>query len=125
MSFYQSNISSGNYVTSLTGVEGIASHYNTLTSQGELYYSTDSGATWVLTKNISASDPGFIISLSATGTTSLLNGIAAGFDTNNYPIVYYTINSGKNWNSSTSGLPGLSTTKINNIFVYISKNIYK
>jgi photosystem II stability/assembly factor-like uncharacterized protein len=121
MSFYQSNISSGNYVTSLTGVEGIASHYNTLTSQGELYYSSDSGATWVLTKNISASDPGFIISLSATGTTGLLNGIAAGFDANNYPIVYYTIDSGKNWNSSTSGLPGLSTTKINNIFVSVSE----
>lgn len=114
MSFSQSNISSGNYVTSLTGEEGIASHY------GELYYCTDSGATWILSKSVDASDPGFIISLSATGTTGSLNGIAAGYDSNNYPIIYYTVDSGKIWNSSTSGLPGLSTTKINNIFVSVS-----
>jgi photosystem II stability/assembly factor-like uncharacterized protein len=114
MSFSQSNISSGNFVTSLTGVEGIASHY------GELYYSSDSGATWILSKNADASDPGFIISLSSTGTTGSLNGIAAGYDENNYPIVYYTVDSGIIWNSSTSGLPGLSTTKINNIFVSVS-----
>jgi photosystem II stability/assembly factor-like uncharacterized protein len=114
MSFYQSNISSGNYVTSLTGVEGIASHY------GELYYTTDSGATWILAKSISLSDPGFIISLSATGTTGVLNGIAAGYNANNYPIVYYTIDSGKNWSISTSGLPGISTTEINNLLVSIS-----
>ena len=114
MSFSQSNISSGNYVTSLTGVEGIASH------NGELYYSSDSGGTWILSKSVDVSDPGFIISLSATGTKGLLNGIAASYDANNYPIVYYTIDSGKNWNSSTSGLPGLSTTEINNLFVSIS-----
>jgi photosystem II stability/assembly factor-like uncharacterized protein len=114
MSFYQSNISSGNYITSLTGVEGIASHY------GELYYSSDSGAIWILAKSISLSDPGFIISLSATGTTGSLNGIAAGYDANNYPIVYYTIDSGKNWSISTSGLPGISTTEINNLLVSIS-----
>jgi photosystem II stability/assembly factor-like uncharacterized protein len=114
MSFSQSNISSGNFITNLTGVEGIASHY------GELYYSSDSGATWILSKSISVSDPGFIISLSATGTTEFLNGIAAGYDSNNYPIVYYTIDSGKNWSSSTTGLPGLSTTEINNLFVSIS-----
>ena len=114
MSFSQSNISSGNFITNLTGVEGIASHY------GELYYSSDSGATWILAKSISVSDPGFIISLSATGTTQFLNGIAAGYDSNNYPIVYYTIDSGKNWSSSTTGLPGLSTTEINNLFVSIS-----
>ena len=120
MSFSQSNISSGNYITSLAGVEGIASHYNNITSQGELYYCTDSGATWILSKRIDASDPGFIISLSATGTIGSLIGIAAGYDSNNYPIVYYTINSGKNWSFSTSGLPGLSTTKINNLFVSVS-----
>ena len=55
MSFSQSNISSGNYVTSITGVEGIASHY------GELYYSSDSGGTWILSKSVDVSDPGFII----------------------------------------------------------------
>ena len=85
MSFSQSNISTGNYITSLTGVEGIASH------NGELYYSSDSGATWILSESISVSSPGFIISLSATGTTGSLNGIAAGYDADNYPVIYFTI----------------------------------
>ena len=115
MSFSQSNLSSGNYITSLTGVEGIASH------NGELYYSSDSGATWILSESISISEPGFIISLSATGITGSLNGIAAGFNSNNYPIVYYTIDSGKTWISSTTGLPGLSTTEINNLLVSVSE----
>ena len=114
MSFSQSNISTGNYITNLTGVEGIASH------KGELYYTEDSGATWILTKSIDASDPGFIISLSTTGTTGSLNGLAAGYDVNNYPIVYYSTDSGKTWTSSTTGLPGLLTTEINNLFVSIS-----
>ena len=114
MSFSQSNISTGNYITSLTGVEGIASH------NGELYYSSDSGATWILSESISVSSPGFIISLSATGTTGSLNGIAAGYDADNYPVIYFTIDSGQNWSSSTTGLPGLSTTEINNLFVSVS-----
>jgi photosystem II stability/assembly factor-like uncharacterized protein len=120
MSFLQSNLASNNFITNLTGTNGIATTYDAGTSLGELYYTIDSGITWTLSQSVSSSDPGFSIALSLTGTSGSLKGIAAGFDTNSYPIIYYTTNSGQTWSSSTSGLPGLSTTTILNIYASIS-----
>ena len=120
MSFLQSNLASNNFITNLTGTNGIATTYDAGTSLGELYYTIDSGITWTLAQSVSASDPGFSIALSVTGTSGSLKGIAAGYDINSYPIIYYTTNSGQIWSSSTSGLPGLSTTTILNIYASIS-----
>ena len=120
MSFLQSNLASSNFITNLTGTNGIATTYDAGTSLGELYYTIDSGITWTLSQSVSSSDPGFSIALSLTGTSESLKGIAAGFDSNSYPIIYYTTNSGQTWSSSTSGLPGLSTTVISNIYASIS-----
>lgn len=120
MSFSQSNLTSSNFITNLTGTDGIATTYDTGTSLGELYHTADSGGTWSLVQSVSASDPGFSIALSVTGTSGSLTGIAAGYDINSYPIVYYTTDSGQTWSSSTSGLPGLSTTVISNIYASIS-----
>jgi len=118
MSFSKSNITSGDFITNLTLTNGIGSTYDIGTSTGKLYYTTNSGATWTLSQ--STPNTHFYISLSLTGTPGSLNGIAAGSDINNYPVIYYTTNSGKNLSSSASGLPGLSTTEINNFFVHIS-----
>ena len=46
MSFAQSNLSSGNYTTELSGTNGIASRYNS--SNSYLYNSTDRGNIWTL-----------------------------------------------------------------------------
>ena len=118
----KSKIASGDYTTSLTGVEGIATKYNSITFQSELYSTNNSGATWIISNNINTSPKGLIISLSSTGISGSLKGIAAGFDVNNYPIIYYTTNSGINWSSSILGLPGLETTVISNIFTSISES---
>ena len=120
MSFSQSNLTSSNFITNLTGTNGIATTYDAETSFGELYYTIDSGIIWTLSQSVSSSDPGFSIALSLTGTSGSLTGIAAGYDINSYPIIYYTTNSGQTWSSSTSGLPGLSTTVISNIYASIS-----
>jgi photosystem II stability/assembly factor-like uncharacterized protein len=120
MSFLQSNLASSNFITNLTGTNGIATTYDAGTSLSELYYTINSGSTWTLSQSVSSSDPGFSIALSLTGTSGSLKGIAAGFDVNSYPIIYYTTNSGQTWSSSTSGLPGLSTTVISNIYASIS-----
>jgi photosystem II stability/assembly factor-like uncharacterized protein len=120
MSFSKSNLTSSDFITSLTGTNGIATNYDAITSVSKLYYTTNSGGTWILAQSVSTSELGFIISLSSTGTPGSLNGIAAGYNINNYPIIYYTTNSGNTWSSSASGLPGLSTTEINNIYVSIS-----
>jgi len=121
MSLSKSKIASGDYTTSLTGVEGIATKYNSIVSKSDLYYTNNSGATWIISNNVNTSPKGLVISLSSTGTPGTLQGIAAGFDVNNYPIIYYTTNSGINWSSSILGLPGLETTEISNIFTSISQ----
>ena len=120
MSFSKSNLTSSNFITNLTGTNGIATTYDAGTSLSELYHTADSGGTWTLAQSVSASDPGFSIALSVTGTSGSLTGIAAGYDINSYPIIYYTTDSGQTWSSSTSGLPGLSTTVISNIYASIS-----
>jgi photosystem II stability/assembly factor-like uncharacterized protein len=120
MSFSKSNLTSSDFITNLTVTNGIATNYDTVTSSSKLYYTTNSGGTWTLAQSVSTSELGFIISLSSIGTPGSLNGIAAGYNINNYPIIYYTTNSGKTWSSSTSVLPGLSTTEINNIYVSVS-----
>ena len=118
----KSKIPSGDYTTSLTGVEGIATKYNSIISKSELYYTNNSGATWIISNDINTSPKGLIIALSSTGTPGSYQGIAAGFDVNNYPIIYYTTNSGINWSSSILGLPGLETIEISNIFASISES---
>ena len=120
MSFSKSNLTSSNFITNLTGTNGIATTYDAGTSLSELYHTADSGGTWTLAQSVSASDPGFSIALSVTETSGSLTGIAAGYDINSYPIIYYTTDSGQTWSSSTSGLPGLSTTVISNIYASIS-----
>jgi len=122
MSLSKSKIASGDYTTSLTGVEGIATKYNSIVSKSDLYYTNNSGATWIISNNVNTSPKGLVISLSSTGTPGTLQGIAAGFDVNNYPIIYYSTNSGINWSSSILGLPGLETTEISNIFASISES---
>ena len=122
MSLSKSKIASGDYTTSLTGIEGIATKYNSIISKSDLYYTNNSGATWIISNNVNTSPKGLVISLSSTGTPGTLQGIAAGFDVNNYPIIYYTTNSGINWISSILGLPGLETTEISNIFTSISES---
>lgn len=122
MSLSKSKIASGDYTTSLTDVEGIATKYNSIISKSDLYYTNNSGATWIISNNINTSPKGLVISLSSTGTPGSLQGIAAGFDVNNYPIIYYTTNSGINWSSSILGLPGLETIEISNIFASISES---
>ena len=42
MSFLQSNLASNNFITNLTGTNGIATTYDAGTSLGELYYTIDS-----------------------------------------------------------------------------------
>jgi photosystem II stability/assembly factor-like uncharacterized protein len=121
MSLTKSKIPSGDYTISLTGVEGISTKYNSVISKSELYYTNNSGATWIISNNINTSPKGLVISLSSTGTPGSYQGIAAGFDVNNYPIIYYTTNSGVNWSPSILGLSGLETTEISNIFASISK----
>jgi photosystem II stability/assembly factor-like uncharacterized protein len=120
MSFSRSNITSGNFITNLTETNGIATKYDSITSTSKLYYTINSGGTWTLAESVTGSSPGFSISLSSTGTPGSLNGIAAGYDINMYPIIYYTTNSGNTWSSSASGLPGISATVINNIYTSIS-----
>ena len=70
MSFLQSNLASSNFITNLTGTNGIATTYDAGTSLGELYYTIDSGITWTLSQSVSSSDPGFSIALSLTGTSA-------------------------------------------------------
>lgn len=120
MSFSRSNLTSGNFITNLTQTNGIATKYDLETSLGSLYYTINSGVNWTLAQSIITSEPGFMISLSSTGIPGSLNGIAAGHNINSYPIIYYTINSGITWSSSASGLPGLSSTIIKNIYASVS-----
>jgi hypothetical protein len=118
MSFSRSNLTSGDFLTNLTKMDGIATDYNTEASAGRLYYSKDPGTIWCLAKSVQNTK--FVTALSLIGTNGCLNAIAGGIDNlTGYPVIYYSTASGQTWNISESGLPGLSSTEVYNIFVNI------
>ena len=118
MSFSKSNLTSGDFLTNLTKMDGIATDYNSETSAGRLYYSKDAGTIWCLAKSVQNTK--FVTALSLIGANGCLNAIAGGIDNlTGYPVIYYSTTSGQTWTISESGLPGLSSTEVYNIFVNI------
>jgi photosystem II stability/assembly factor-like uncharacterized protein len=118
MSFSKSNLTSGDFLTNLSGIEGIASTYDLENLIGKLYYSIDAGANWILSKCVP--NTSFVTALSLKGAQGCLNAIAAGINNDTYyPTIYYSTDSGKTWNISESGLPGLSTTEIYKMLINI------
>jgi hypothetical protein len=117
MAFSQSNLNSGIFTTLLVGSDGIAE--DSSTNIGKLYYTTNSGATWILSK--SGPNEIFWIGLSESGTLGSLNGVAASrnIDTG-FPLIYYTTNSGQTWTLSETQLPGISNTNVSSYFVNVS-----
>jgi len=108
MSFSVSNQSSGSFITSLSGTNGVATQSSG--GNGLLYYSTNSGATW--TQSVSALNVTFSdISLSGN------NGVAAGINSvSNLPVVYYTSNGGVNWTPTISSLGAFTSSILISIF---------
>ena len=77
MSFSKSNLTSGDFFTNLTKMDGIATDYNTEASAGRLYYSKDAGTIWCLAKSVQNTK--FVTALSLIGTYGCLNAISFPF----------------------------------------------
>lgn len=103
MSFSVSNQSSGSFITSLSGTKGVATQSSG--GIGRLYYSINSGATWIQASSV----PNVTFSsISLSGN----NGVAAGINSvSSGPVIYYTSNGGVSWTPTASSL-GVSTGSI-------------
>jgi hypothetical protein len=105
MSFSVSSLSSGSFISYLSGTNGVA----TLTSGSNLYYSANSGANWVLAQTVTNALFSYI---GISGTNAVAMGkivVAPPFDIR--PIIYYSTDSGVTWNSYSTGPfggPGVS-----------------
>ena len=110
MSFAVTNQNTGNFITALSGIYGIATQFSG--GNGLLYYSIDYGSgfsTWTLSTTGSVPNVTFS-SISLSGQ----NGVAAGIDNSSSlpsPVcrVYFTGDGGSSWTPST-GLPSLFST---------------
>jgi photosystem II stability/assembly factor-like uncharacterized protein len=102
MSFSVSSLSSGNFTVSLSGTRGIASE--TVGADSNLYYSTNSGATWTLATGGSILNVG-INSINLSG----LFGVAAGITSGANAVVYYSTNGGQSWTLSSAAFPLIAT----------------
>jgi photosystem II stability/assembly factor-like uncharacterized protein len=103
MSFSVSNLSTGDFISNLSGTNGVA----TILGGNVLYYSSNSGANWVLAQTVSNASFTYI---GISGT----NAIAMGNNTLDGSVfIYYSTNSGVTWNSySTGPFTGIIVEKI-------------
>ena len=102
MSFSASNLTTGDFFVSLSGTRGIA--VETVGADSNLYYSTNSGATWLLATG------GSILNVSISSINlSGLSGVAAGITSGANAVVYYSTNGGQSWTLSSAAFPLIST----------------
>lgn len=102
MSFSVSSLSTGNSIVSLSGTRGIARQ--TVGPDTNLYYSTNSGATWTLATG------GNILNVNISSMNlSGLFGVASGTSISSNAVVYYSINGGQSWTLSSATFPAISS----------------
>ena len=103
MSFSVSNLNTGDFISDLSGTNGVA----TILGGNVLYYSSNSGANWVLAQTVTNASFTYI---GISGT----NAIAMGNNTLDGSVfIYYSTNSGVTWNSySTGPFSGITVARI-------------
>lgn len=103
MSFSVSNLNTGSFISDLSGINGVA----TILADNDLYYSSNSGANWVLAATVTNASFTYI---GISGT----NAIAMGNNTSDGSIlIYYSTDSGVTWNPySTGPFSGITVARI-------------
>jgi photosystem II stability/assembly factor-like uncharacterized protein len=103
MSFSVSNLNAGDFISDLSGANGVAA----LFGGSNLYYSANSGANWVLAQTVTNASFSYI---GISGT----NAVAIGSNSSDDSIfIYYSTNSGVTWNPySTGPFTGISVVTI-------------
>lgn len=103
MSFSVSDLSTGSFISDLSGTNGVAALFGGIS----LYYSATSGATWTEVLNVPNTQFSYI---GISGANAVAMGsLSSSFE----PTIYYSTNSGVTWNLYTSGpFSGISVTRI-------------
>ena len=94
MSYSQSSLITGSFITALSGANGVATQSSG--GFGRLYYSANTGSTW--TQNIVLSSTTFT-SISLSGTTAIAAGINPGTNTT---VIRISSTGGSSWNTPTT-----------------------
>ena len=102
MSFSASDLTTGDFFVSLSGTRGIA--VQIAGADSNLYYSTNSGATWTLATGGSILN----VNISSINLSGLF-GVAAGITSGANAVVYYSTNGGQSWTLSSAAFPLIAT----------------